>query len=71
MARQKQHRAVTDDVLIAFDEARSAGLPTAACYRAGVEAWRRRHPDHAAPYASKKAVEIILRAKQADLLTVR
>ena len=50
-------------VLDAFDKARSAGLPSVACYRAGVEAWRRIHRDHAAEYAARQAVAVILAAK--------
>jgi hypothetical protein len=30
------------------------------CYRAGVEAWRREHPDQSAEYAAKQAVAVIL-----------
>jgi hypothetical protein len=49
-------------VLDAFEAARSAGLPSVACYRAGVEAWRHIHPDHAAEYAASQAVAVILAA---------
>jgi hypothetical protein len=35
-------------VLEAFDDARGAGLPSVDCYRAGVDAWRRTHPDQSA-----------------------
>jgi hypothetical protein len=50
-------------VLDAFEEARAAGLPSVDCYRAGVEAWRRRHPDQSSEYAAKQAVAVILAAK--------
>jgi len=50
-------------VLNAFEEARSAGLPSVDCYRAGVDAWRRNHPDQSAEYAAKQAVAVILAAK--------
>ena len=50
-------------VLDAFEAARSAGLPSVSCYRAGVDAWRRVHRDHAAEYAAKQAVAVILAAK--------
>jgi hypothetical protein len=40
-----------------------AGLPTCACYKAAVDVWRETYPDQATEYASKQAVEIILRAK--------
>ncbi len=52
-----------DAVLEAFEEARTDGLPSVECYRAGVEAWRRRHPDQSAEYAAKRAVAVILAAK--------
>src|SRR5437763_14764861 len=50
-------------VLEAFDGARGAGLPSVDCYRAGVEAWRRTHPDQSAEYAARQAVAVILAAK--------
>jgi hypothetical protein len=52
-----------DAVLDAFDEARRAGLPSVECYRAGVDAWRRTHPDQSAEYAAKQAVAVILANK--------
>ena len=50
-------------VLDAFDSAREAGLPSVDCYRAGVDAWRRTHPDQSAEYAAKQAVAVILAVK--------
>lgn len=50
-------------VLDAFDRARRAGQESVDCYRAGVEAWRRTHPDQSAEYAAKQAVSVILAAK--------
>jgi hypothetical protein len=50
-------------VIEAFDEARVAGAPSVECYRAGVDAWRKIHPDQSAEYASKQAVAVILSAK--------
>jgi hypothetical protein len=50
----------TPEVLAAFQAAREAGRPTVECYRAGVEAWRRHHPDQAPEYAAKCAVAVIL-----------
>jgi hypothetical protein len=47
-------------VLKAFEVARRAGRPSVDCYRAGVEAWRREHPDQSAEYAAKQAVAVIL-----------
>jgi hypothetical protein len=50
-------------VLEAFDAAKAARLPAVICYRAGVEAWRRAHPDQRREYAAKQAVAVILAAK--------
>lgn len=50
----------TADVLAAFQAARAAAKAPVECYRAGVEAWRRRHPDQAPEYAAKRAVAVIL-----------
>lgn len=47
-------------VLEAFEEARAAGLAAVDCYRAGVDAWKRAHPDQSAEYAAKQAVAVIL-----------
>ena len=58
---KKDHAATA--VLTAYETAHDGGLPSVECYRAGVEAWRRAHPDHAAAYAAQQAVSIILEAK--------
>ena len=58
------------DVTAAYQAATQAGLPTPRCYQAGVEAWRRAHPDHSAAYAAKQAVAVILAAKEKILLRV-
>jgi hypothetical protein len=50
-------------VLEAFDAARAARLPPVVCYRAGVDAWRRAHPDQLPKYTALKAVDVILAAK--------
>lgn len=50
-------------VLDAFEAARGEGLASVDCYRAGVDAWRRVHPDQSAEYAAKQAVAVILAAK--------
>jgi hypothetical protein len=47
-------------VLEAFEAARRAGRSSVACYRAGVEVWRREHPDQSPEYAAKRAVAVIL-----------
>ncbi len=52
--------AAAPEVLAAFEGARASGLPAVRCYRAGVQAWRRRHPDQAPEYAAKRAVALIL-----------
>ncbi len=49
-------------VLEAFDAAQAARLLPVICYRAGVEAWRRAHPDQRPEYAAKQAVAVILSA---------
>jgi hypothetical protein len=50
-------------VLEAFDAAQAARLPPVPCYRAGVEAWHRAHPDQRPQYAATQAVAVILAAK--------
>ena len=50
-------------VLNAFEAARDGGQPAVECYRAGVAAWRRTHPDQSAEYAARQAVAVILAAK--------
>ena len=50
-------------VLEAFEAAQRDDLPPVDCYRAGVEAWRRAHPNQTATYAARKAVTVILAAK--------
>jgi hypothetical protein len=49
-------------VLRAFETARGQGRPPVECYRAGVAAWRLRHPEQAPEYAAKRAVAVILSA---------
>jgi hypothetical protein len=49
-------------VLKAFESARSAGRSSVECYRAGVDVWRRQHPDQSPEYAAKRAVAVILEA---------
>jgi hypothetical protein len=55
--------AAAEAVIEAFDAARRTGAPSVDCYRAGVDAWRRIHPDQSVEYASKQAVAVILAAK--------
>jgi len=55
--------AAASAVLDAFEEARSAGRPSVDCYRAGVDARRRTHPDQSAEYAAKQAGAVTLAAK--------
>jgi hypothetical protein len=50
-------------VLAAFEAAEKNHLPSVDCYRAGVDAWLRAHPDHPATYAGMQAVAVILDAK--------
>jgi hypothetical protein len=51
------------DVVAAYEVAERAGLGSVDCYRAGVEAWQRAHPDQTRKYAAGKAVTIILANK--------
>jgi Domain of unknown function (DUF4880) len=71
-ARERDPRSdpAAADVMAAYQAATQAGLPTPRCYQAGVEAWRRAHPDHAAVYAGKQAVAVILAAREKFLLRV-
>jgi hypothetical protein len=50
----------TVDVLTAFQSARAAFRSPVECYRAGVDAWRQHHPEHAPKYAARRAVAVIL-----------
>lgn len=60
----------SEAVLDAFNTARRAGQPAAACYRAGVMVWREHHPDHTPGYAAKQAVAVILAAFGPELLKI-
>jgi len=68
--REPRSDRAAPDVMAAYEDATRAGLPTPRCYRAGVEAWRRAHPDHSAAYAAKQAVAVILAVKEKFLLRV-
>jgi hypothetical protein len=64
--RESAPDPMTEDtaaVLAAFEAAQDAGLPSVDCYRAGVEAWHRAHPNQTAAYAGKQGVAVILAAK--------
>jgi len=50
-------------VLAAFEAAQRDDLPPVDCYRAGVEVWRRLHPNQTVAHAGKQAVAIILAAR--------
>ena len=50
-------------VIEAFEAAQREGQASVDCYRAGVDAWKRTHPDQSAEYAAKQAVAVILAAK--------
>lgn len=63
--------AAASAVLDAYEAAGDGRMATADCYRAGVEAWRRVHPEQSPAYASKQAVAIILAAKGSSLLRVQ
>src|SRR6266487_1049365 len=55
--------AAAVDVIAAFEAAEEARLPIVRCYLAGVEAWRRAHPDQRLEYAARQAVAVIHAAK--------
>ena len=67
----RESDAAASDVLAAYEAAGDERLATVDCYRAGVEAWRRVHPDQSAAYAAKQAVAVILAAKGSSLLRVQ
>ena len=46
-----------------LDAAQAAHLAPVFCYRAGIEAWRRVHPDQRPKYAAQEAVDVSLAAK--------
>jgi hypothetical protein len=48
-----------------------ARVATVDRYRAGVNAWRRAHPDQKGSYAAKQAVAVILAVKNKSLLRVQ
>jgi hypothetical protein len=54
-------------VLEAFDAARECGRRSWECYRAGVMAWREWFPDHQHEFAARRAVAVILKAKEPTL----
>jgi hypothetical protein len=54
-------------VLSAFRAAVAAGQRPAACYRAGVAAWRELHPDQDPAYSARRAVAIMLAARAAAM----
>jgi hypothetical protein len=54
-------------VLEAFDAARASGKPSWECYRAGVMAWRKSFPAHQHEFAARRAVSVILEAKEPTL----
>lgn len=53
-------KPAAEAALKAFEAARAQGRSSVECYRAGVAAWRRLHPEQAAEYAAKRAVAVIL-----------
>jgi hypothetical protein len=55
-------RAVAD-ALVAYEAAKQARLPLSVCFRMGVAAWCRVHPDQSLDYAAQQAVTVILDAK--------
>jgi hypothetical protein len=70
MLHTRPNRETCAAVIAAFNGARRAGRPSAECYRAGVLAWRARHPDQAPEYAAKQAVAVILEKERDNMLRV-
>jgi hypothetical protein len=70
MISTRPDRETSAAVIAAFDSARRDGRPPAECYRAGVLAWRARHPDQAPEYAAKQAVAVILAKEKDNMLRV-
>jgi hypothetical protein len=56
--------------LAAYKATKATGRPSVECYRAGVAAWRERHPEHAPEAAARRAVGIILASQQDEMLRV-
>src|SRR3954467_6212733 len=46
-------------VLAAYDTAVRKGQPPMECYRAGIDAWVRAHPDQVRIYAARQALDVI------------
>ena len=51
------------DVLAAYEAAQAARKSKAECHSAGVEGWRRVHPDQTLEYTARRAVAVILAVK--------
>jgi hypothetical protein len=60
----------SSEVQAAYQAAVRVRLPSVDCYRAGVEAWRRVHPEQKPAYAAKQAVAVILGTREKSLLRV-
>ena len=54
------------EVLAAYEAAKRAHLPLAICFRVGVAAWCRVHPEQNPDYAAQQAVTVILEARPTD-----
>jgi len=67
MASDWENDPTTDcaaaDVLGAYEAAKQARLPLSVCFRVGIAAWCRVHPDQTPEYAAHQAVAVILEAK--------
>jgi hypothetical protein len=50
-------------VLAAYDAAVRKGQLPMECYRAGVNAWVRAHPDQVRAYAARQALDVIFTAR--------
>ena len=66
----KQADSTEAEVISAFLAARRAGRPAFECYKAGVDAWKRLHPEHASEYAGRQAVKVMLATVEDELLII-
>lgn len=62
--------AIRNAVLAAFESMVAAERPIDECYRAAVDAYRSFYPEAVREAAARRAVNIVLAARQGDLLRV-
>ena len=54
---------IAPEIIEAYEAAQEQRRSTHECYRAAIDVWRRAYPEHTREYASKQAIEVVLRAK--------